>query len=305
MKLTEAIRTTKHTIWWGLVLLWVARYVQGFLLHQLQDAPFVDVEADNFFWLWHGLYFVQWSIHNYWLAVGLDIGWLVLAIIGMAGKNRWWSKFLFVLIFINYFVCYNSVATHHEHTLIGFLFLLPLLVIKKPTNFVLSFASLRYYVLFAMSSAGIWKLSRGGAFVSGQMSEILKRQHIDYLISYPDNTYTHFIQFLINNIQIADIIWWTALSIELFFLIGFLTKRLDGLLGYLFLLFFVGDYLIMDINFIEFCIFAIVFFPPPGIWKRYDELRHDELRHDELRSESGDSSYEKPSEDLNTDIAQA
>lgn len=274
MKIETAIKETKNTIWWGFLLLWIVRYIQGLLLHQVHQAPFVSVEADNFFWLWHGLKLVSYSIQNYWLAVGLDISWLFLILVGIVGKSNKWLSSIFILIFVNYYVCINSIATHHEHTLIGFLFLQFLLLIKKPTNFVLTFAAIRYYVLFAMSSAGIWKLWRGSAFHAEQLESILKIQHLDYLVTYPEQTYSHFIYYLIQTPNVTTTIWAIAWGIELFFMLGFLTKRFDSLLGYLFLLFFLGDYIIMNLSFIEFCIFALVFFPAKGIWEYYHTINH-------------------------------
>ena len=272
MTIDIATQKTKNTIWWGFLLLWIIRYVQGLLLHQLHGAPFVSVEADNFFWLWHGLQLVCYSIENYTLAIGLDGIWLLLALIGITGRSKWWLNLIFLFVFTNYFVCFNSVATHHEHTLIGFLFLQFLFLVYQYTSFVLTFATIRYYVLFSMVNAGVWKVWRGSAFYYEQLEAILKIQHLDYLTTYPENTYSHFIYYLIHNPSITASLWTAAWGIELFFLVGFFTKRLDTLLGYLFLLFFLGDYIIMDISFLEFCIFAIVFFPAKGIWDHYNEL---------------------------------
>lgn len=271
-KLIKEIQFVKKSIWLFFLLVWIARLWQGLLLHQLHEAPFVSVAADNFYWLWHGLGFVSFSIQNYWLGLGLDLSWLGVAILGLLQKEKKWQIVLFWFIFLNYFIVYNSVATHHEHTLVPLLFLQLLLIIKNTKNFTLFFVAARYYALFTILSAALWKIGRGSIWTAGQMKEILKLQHFDYLTSYPESNYSHFIYYIINHAYLADLLWLAGWGLELLFMVGFFTRKFDKWLAGLFFAFFAMDYLIMNICFAEFCIFAIVFYPFPHIWKNYYQL---------------------------------
>lgn len=255
-----------------LCFVWLFRFYQGLLLSQLHQAPFISVKADNVFWLYHAMQIPQFILAHPFLVFALDFTWLILAFLGIFKiHNRWLNSLLCLLVF-NYFITYNSISTHHEHLLVGLLFFVPLLLVRDKSNFVLIFAGIRYYVLFILFSAWLWKLYRGSLFTPNQMSEILKHQHIDYLISYPEAYFSNFIRYLIAHPSLSNLLWYGAWFIELVFILGFFTRRFDKLLGSLFILFFIMDYLLMQLCFVEFCIFALVFYPWKGIWEHYKDL---------------------------------
>ena len=255
-----------------LSFVWLFRCYQSLLLFQLHQAPFISVKADNVFWFYHALQIPHFIIKHQYFALLIDLTWLILAFLGIFKVQRIWMNSLLCLLVFNYFILYNSLSTHHEHLLVGLLFFVPLLLIKDKTNFVLVFAGIRYYAIFVLFSAGLWKAYRGSLFTPNQMSEILKHQHIDYLISYPDAYFSTFINYLISNPSLANLFWYGAWFIELIFILGFFTRRWDKLLGGLFILFFIMDYLLMHLCFVEFCIFALVFYPWKGIWEHYENL---------------------------------
>jgi hypothetical protein len=255
-----------------LSFVWLLRCYQGLLLFQLHQAPFISVKADNVFWLYHAMQIPRIILEHQFLAFTLDIAWLIIAFLGLfKTQNRWIASLICFLVF-NYLIIYNSVSTHHEHILVGLLFFVPVLLIRDKANFVLIFAGIRYYAIFILVSAGLWKVYRGSLFTPNQMSEILKHQHIDYLITYPEASFSHFISYLIRHPNLANLLWYGGWVIELTFVLGFFTRRFDKLLGSLFILFFIMDYLLMQLCFVEFCIFALVFYPWKGIWEHYKSL---------------------------------
>lgn len=258
-----------------LLSVWLMRWWSGLLVYQLRDAPFVSVEADNSFWLFHALAIPFFAIHS-------DFGWLIDFV--WLGAVLWlifanyarWVGIALVMAFWSYFFIYNSVATHHEHTLVGLLFFTILINIQDSKRFVLTFVGLRYYAVFVLFSAGFWKLWRGSLFLPHQMSEILKRQHLEYLIENPDNAYSQFITYLIQNPQISNWFWYLGSGLELFFIIGFFTRKWDKLLGVLFLAFFAMDYFLMHLCFVEICIFLLVFYPWKGIYQEFETIKHED-----------------------------
>lgn len=260
----------QRLIWSFLLFTWLLRWWQGLLFYQLQNAPFVSVEADNTFWLIHALQTPYYSIHSLPLAILLDFSWLFICLYSLWTKHNRILSILMAMVFFNYFITYNSVATHHEHTLVGLLFFIPLLFVKSLKNFTLLFATVRYYTVFALFAAGFWKVWRGSILHPNQMSEILKRQHLDYLISYPKTSFSNIITYLIEHPGISNGLWHSAWVIEIAFIIGFFTRKFDKLLGLGVLLFFFFDYLLMNLFFLEFCIFAFAFYPWKGIWDYYD-----------------------------------
>lgn len=259
-------------IWLFLCFVWLFRCYQGLLLFQLHQAPFINVKADNVFWAYHALQIPHFLLQHQILAFVIDIVWLIIALAGTLKKQNRWSTGLAYVLVLNYIIIYNSISTHHEHILVGLLFLMPLLLIRDKTNFVLIFAGIRYYAIFTLFSAGLWKVYRGSLFTPNQMSEILKHQHIDYLLSYPGAYFSNFITYLIAHPSLANLFWYGGWFIELTFVLGFFTRRFDKLLGSLFILFFVMDYVLMQLCFVEFCIFALVFYPWKDIWKHYESI---------------------------------
>lgn len=257
-------------VWFALLLSWILRYYQNLLLHDLYQAPFISVKADNIFWLYHALQIPQYILEHYHLSTLLDASWLLVCLGGLLSKERQWLGFLIFPLIFNYNIIYHSVATHHEHKLVGLLFCIPLLSIKTHKNFVLIFAGLRYYAIFALFSAAVWKLWRGSAGVSYQMSEILKHQHLDYLISYPNSYFSLFIRYLIDHTYISAIFWYSGWIIEFIFIIGFFSRKWDKVLGILLLLFFFMDYWLMNLYFVEFCIFVLFFYPWKDLWNYYE-----------------------------------
>ncbi len=264
----------KRIIYLFLLGSWLLRLYQGVLLYQLAGASFVSVKADNSFWIYHALQIPEYILGNQFLGLFLDLIWLILSISGLISKSGRKKGLLMFAVFINYYIIYHSVATHHEHTLNGILFMLLLITISNNKTFILCFEALRYYVLFVMFSAFLWKLFRGSLFEAGQMSEILKHQHIEYITSYPDSGYSNFICYFISKPIISNLLWYMGWITEMIFIVGFFTKKYDRWLGILFLAFFVMNYILMNLCFIEFCIFLIVFWP----WRlQYEDITDNQL----------------------------
>jgi len=260
-----------------LCFVWLFRAQQGLLLFQLHQAPFISVQADNLFWLYHAAQIPHFVLKHQLFAFALDLAWLLIAFLSIFKLQNRKRTSLLCLLVLNYLIIYNSVSTQHEHILVGLLFFVPLLLIRDKTIFVLLFAGIRYYAIFTLFSAGLWKAYRGSLFTPNQMSEILKHQHIDYLISYPDAYFSHFINYLIAQPNLANLFWYGAWFLELSFVIGFFTRRFDKVLGSLFILFFIIDYLLMHLCFVEFCIFALVFYPCKNSWEHYKNIERPVL----------------------------
>lgn len=255
-----------------LILIWIARCWDGLLLGQLSETPFLRVGANNVLWLYWLSDVPHW-IQTYpilgWL---LDMSWLTFAIWGLKNPESRCAAITSSLIVLHYYLYYIGVVTHHEHTLLGIIFCFPLLWLSAIQRFVLMFVGLRYYVLWVMVSAATWKIYRGSWLVPHQMAEILTDQHLSYLVQYPDAWYARMLYWLIAHPNATNLLWYLGWLIEGSFVVGFFTRRWDYYLGRLFIGFFMVDYVLMGINFWEFCIFALVFYPWKGLWGHYYSL---------------------------------
>ncbi|MGH1338269.1 MAG: hypothetical protein ACRBFS_19250 [Aureispira sp.] len=271
----EEQQQIKRLLWLLALLVWCWRYWQGCLLHQLQEAPFVFVGADNTFWLYHALQIPALVIQQYSLALFLDCSWFFLALYGLWKVQQRFAGALLWLLYTNYFIIYNSIATHHEHILVAGLFCFLLLMVNQLSRFILLFVALRYYALWVLFSAALWKIGLGSWNDTQHLEEILKHQHISLLVYRSDDLYSQAISWLIQHPFYTQLLWYIGFLVELSFGIGFFTRRWDKILGILWLLFFIMDYCLIGLCFAEFCIFALVFYPWREIWNRYQHPLHN------------------------------
>lgn len=242
-------------------LLFLMRGWQGEWLSQLEQPVLVSPEADNFYWLLHLSGLVDRVAQSYWVCLSIDLGILGLTLVLVIFPEKFWAGRALLLWSVLYFVCFNSWATHHEHIMVGFLLGALFLAFKKGKNADLLQWSIRYYACFMMGSAGLWKIYRGTAWVSGHMQKVLEIQHAELLIKDRDGLYTGMIQFLISNGFWADMLWYGALLLELSFWLGFFSFKADRWLMLALLFFVVADYLLMGLAFWPLGLLALFFIP--------------------------------------------
>jgi hypothetical protein len=118
---------------------------------------------------------------------------------------------------------------------------------------------LRYYVLFIFASSAMWKIVRGAIFESDQFVNILRNQHFEHMVLFPDHISTHIAECLISQETIAFVFYLLIAILQLSFIIGFFTKKYDRWLLIAMLLFVMGDFLVMRVEYWEFLVFVPVF----------------------------------------------
>jgi hypothetical protein len=244
-------------------------YLHQMFPHQLQSPVLVNPMADNTYWMFYILNIPQFLLANHMAAIIFECALVLSAVFSFINpKNVFFSRIFFIL-FSCFFITSN---TFHGHGWIALLVTAALFCIKKDSSFVMGFYALRYYVIFVIFSASIWKLARGGVLIEGQMSEILKMQHLYQLAESPSSLYSHFIWLLIDSPFISQCIFVIACGTQFAFAIGFFTTKYDKALLCLFFLFFLGDWIFMGISFFEFYIFCLPLIRWPEIQHKYNLL---------------------------------
>jgi hypothetical protein len=109
-------------------------------------------------------------------------------------------------------------------------------------------------------SAGFWKVRAGGVLNYEQMSAILLEQHKNILVSNPEHWYSTFIYYIINNKPLSFFLYLSAAIMELFFIIGFFTKKYDRVLMWMLIVFIVLDFCVMQIFYFGWIIFATLYY---------------------------------------------
>ena len=236
--------------WWG-----------GLLLYQLQ--PFIyNTRFDLFTW-----FFMQTGLHQ-WL-IGHAASWPIFDGVFYSMPLLYWfaflkserlaSKLAVLMLIVNwvYIQCYTLYPANSIESYTAWLLFPILFMTTNLRSFYFTLHSLRYFFLFVFASAGIWKIVQGGIFNVGQMSGVLLYQHKEFLVSSPNNWFAHLTYFLINHPIVGYLLYLAGTILELFFLVGFFTRKADRWLIAGFILFVLLDLLVMRIYYWELSPFLI------------------------------------------------
>ncbi len=240
------------------------KWWNGLFLYQVQPIVFKN-KLDVFSWAIMETGLHQWLINNPTGCILFDIIFYSMPIwYLLASKNSKKTGIaaavLMLLVNWVYIQCYtlfptNSIESYLAWLLFPFLFI----VITLP-GFYFILHSLRYFFLFIFGSAGIWKIVQGGLFNIDQMSGVLLYQHKELLVSSTRHFDSKVFYWLIQNPTISYIIYLGGVLVELFFLAGFVTKKLDNWILVSFIGFLVADFFIMHIYYWELSPFVITLF---------------------------------------------
>jgi hypothetical protein len=128
--------------------------------------------------------------------------------------------------------------------------LLPLVFLGNGVQgFYFGLNCVRFIFILTFCSTAIWKLHNGGFFNIEEMAGILLQQHKAYLISSKGDWFTGFIYYLVQHKALAYSLYLSATILELLFVIGLFTKKMDKYLIIVFCAFVFFDFFLMRINY--------------------------------------------------------
>lgn len=249
---------TKRKYFLYFILIWLAyRFWGNTLFSQLGETVIQYPSIDNTFWLFNLLGIPKLMTHNSLIAALADVMFLFLPLLLLKNWNKWLSILLTLLLTI-YYITYSTYACHHVHSLVALIFVSVIFWTKDELLQKRVMEAVRYYFLFAMASAAIWKLARGSVFEVNHLSTILSHQHAQWMADYPNGFMTSFYQYLIQNTTVSYTLYLSAIMLELAFLEGFFTKKSDVLIAILFITFLIFNYLVMGVFSFELLPFLLV-----------------------------------------------
>lgn len=239
-------------------MIWlVYRFWGNTLFSQLAAPVLIYPSIDNTFWIFHVLNIPNFVTQHQFIATIFDLLLFFFPILFIKTQNKWFAVG-YTLLIATYHIVFATYSAHHFHSLIGLIVISITFCTADEVRHQRLWEAARYYFLFVMASAALWKLFRGAPFYPNQMVNILKAQHAQYFAEHHSSLFTHFYQFLIQNSAIAQSLYWLAILLELVFLVGFFTKKWDKLLLVLFLTFIVINYCVMGIFSFELSVFGIL-----------------------------------------------
>jgi hypothetical protein len=263
-------------------LLMLSKLLNGLFLFQVKPFLFNN-RFDLFTWMIMKTGLHQWLLNN-------PYGWIVcdvffysmplLYLFAYKTSTRSVSAAAVVMLVVNfiYIQCYTLYPTSSVEGFIAWLLFPFLLMCITLKNFYFILHALRYFFLFFITSAAVWKFVQGGIFNIEQMSGILLFQHKEYLASSPDSWYTSFIYWLVSRPYISYFLYLTATVLELSFITGFFTRKRDYFLVGASIVFLLTDSFLMRIPYWEITPFLITLvfskysFPSSATFKERNRL---------------------------------
>lgn len=237
------------------VLLFVFNWWNGILPHQLANAPLFDVSLDNTFWLFHLTGIPNFLIHQPVLLIILEALLIVLAIIAFRINNRIVNiSFLLLAIFV------SLLTQTYSSTLTKTSVIFPIVFLPFCLNrnwFSTTWKIPRYYLVYLMVSAGIYKLWFGGALHSHQMEHILWNQHIDLLFYNSNHIAGRIKDVLLAQPSLASVLYWITIIVECSFITLIFTNRFDKFFGIVLVLFCLGIYLTFRIYTLDMLVLTL------------------------------------------------
>lgn len=236
----------------------VLGFLSNVLFSELSRPVLIDPGIDNTYWLIHCLGIPRAVTHSVFGSPLLDLALFFSALSAAAISCRRVYAILFSILLFIWQITLSTYSLHHYHTLVGMLVLSIPFWFGAGERFTMLWEATRYYFFFMFASAGLWKLTRGAIFDPHQMVAILKAQHAQYLFDYPDGLFAPLYTYLISHAGLSQAILISMMVIQLSFLGGFFTRRLDRIYLYIFILFIAMNYIVMHISSLPLLVFVLV-----------------------------------------------
>ncbi|NNE26779.1 MAG: hypothetical protein HKN09_08040 [Saprospiraceae bacterium] len=240
------------------------RSLNGLCLSQLGDAFIFQTRQDPLLWVFTAVGIPSFIIHNIWLCGFLDalIFLLPVMLYFTQKKKHFHLAWVFFLLYGVYLLIAFAYPTLSIRKYLGLALVILIFSANSEIKYHRLIKYFRYYVCFIFVSAALWKMTRGTLFDGAQFSTILITQHFDHNLFFPDHISTRLASFFIGHNNIAYIFYIIVGLFQLSFLLGFFTRKYDKFLALAMILFVIGDFLIMRIEYWEFGVFLPLFFLP-------------------------------------------
>jgi hypothetical protein len=240
----------------------VDAYFSFNLLHQLVQPVVVSPGIDNTYWLLHLLAIPHWLTGVPEIALAFDALLVIVAFASLFIRVRA-LPMLFSVLYLLYFVTFNSYAGHHFHSTIGVLFITVPFWFKRGQGFIDAWDLLRYWLLFSFVAAVAYKLTRGTLFHDGQMAQIIQMHNIDLLVQQPGHWRVEVMKVVLAIPGMTKWLLWAGALIQATFLVGFFTRQFDLGLLIMAIVFHVSTWVLFGITFWEFWILYLTLIPWP------------------------------------------
>ncbi len=234
-------------------------FVNELLLSQLQPVFFLNkLDLTRNILMFSDLQHAVMAKH--WLQLLLDIVYIVaplalLLVVMIDSKLQQLLAFFLCIFNFVYAMTISSMSVLSIEAFMGWILIPLIFAWRSDANYRLTVEVLRYFFILIFASAALWKIRGGGIFYPEQMAGILLKQHTALLVDDPTHWFSRLVFFMCRHFWLSWSLYAIATLVELFFLVGFFTKKYDMLLIILFIGFVLFNYFFMRINYFSWVAF--------------------------------------------------
>jgi hypothetical protein len=230
------------------------------LVSQLMKPVLIFPSNDLTYWVFHLMHLPDMIKGNLPVSIAFDSCLFLSCLLCILyPKRRVWAIFFFILYLI-YFIIFNSYGLFHAHKRVGVLLLPIPFMMAGDLGFLLVWKGLRYYVCYIYGTAFLWKLIRGSWLYSQQGVLVIKKNLTAYLYYNPESVLSKIYSWMIQHPAVPDILLKAGFIMEGLFIIGFFTRRIDKWLFLLSILLPLGFLFMADTLFLELTFLSVSFY---------------------------------------------
>lgn len=241
-------------------LLLVHKFANAELLFQHANPPLTYPILNFPYWLFLLSGVKTFVFESTFLKVSITFLLFVSAILSsIKCKSSFYPKIFCVCLWFYQYLYFSIVA--YQPFAIGLLFPCLAFMFKENLRFFIVFNFGRYFFCGLYFLAGVLKIVNGGVFNIYQMSDSIKMSCVDFMLYNPSSFKTGLMSFFLQHYLLGYLLYIGATVLEISFIVGFLTKKLDYFLVALFLIFHISNYLLLDLPFTNHIIILVFLLP--------------------------------------------
>lgn len=264
-------RTKFARLFYGLAIVFLLHRAWHHLLLSQLHAPvltYTNTDLTYIFLKWSGI--STFIIQHYAVALLFDVCLVGSAIIAFIFPRKAVPAVTFTILSGMYIVIGYSYLCFHKHNLTGLWWASFMFIAIRKETFTLLFELTRYYALFTYFSAGFWKFYRHVWNAKGHFAVILKADATPYMVEQPGTLKAQLITWLVLHPMLMDSMMLATCFIQISYIIGLFTKRLDWLFFTFAITFHIMSLVLLRAYFIEFSLILITLLPVKYLYHKND-----------------------------------
>jgi len=233
---------------------WIVKYFQNTWLHNFVHVPFYAVGTDFSYWILILTGIPQFILSSFNWAISFDILMTILVVWNLVRPKRLTITVWLLLYFI-WVMTTNAANGSHFHSYNGFVIMGICMCFYHSSYFSIAWEMTRYYIMYLFASAALWKIFRGVSFDFNHLNSLMFQMNIWH--AQEDPWYAWIFNLYTTHEWLSYFSMFAVIVLQLAFIVGFLTKKYDKWLLFLFIFFCVVDFIVFRHFFFELLVLTL------------------------------------------------